>query len=60
MVACEGVWRDRQEEGIAKEHKGIFGNDNYVQYFDRVDGFRGVYVKIYQIVLLTYAKFIFC
>lgn len=55
VAAWGGVWRERQERGITKGHKETLGCDKYVHYLDRVDGFMGVYVKTYQIVLLKYS-----
>lgn len=60
VAAWGGVWRERQERGITKGHKETLGCDKYVHYLDGVDGFMGVYVKTYQIVLFKYIQLILC
>ena len=45
------MWRKDKKEKIKKGYKETLWYDTHVDYIDGVDGFMGVYIKIYQVVL---------
>ena len=54
VVAWGGVWRKDKKDKLQRGTRRPCECDKHVHYIDGVDGFMGVYIKMYQVVLIKY------